>query len=265
MSGSSAPRPSIKAVLFDLDGTLLDTEQLSDKAMLMAFGRDVLPTNVWEECEANNFLLPWELKKQLLGLRGSEWAPKAIAYAHQHWGVPDDGSLEVMTVEGIWNKWEIALNSLCEEVESCDGALKLVRLFAKKGFPMAIATSSRQAAVDKKRKRHENMFQHISKIVAGDNSAVKSGKPAPDIYLEAARQLGVDPRECVVFEDALSGVEAGKAAGCQVVAVPDSRFNTDEKQVFHDKADVVLDSLWNFSGDLWGIDVDMAKEKGSLN
>ena len=50
------------------------------------------------------------------------------------------------------------------------------------------------------------MFQHIQLIVAGDNPAVKNGKPAPDIYLEAARQLKVDPKECLVFEDALSGV-----------------------------------------------------------
>lgn len=50
------------------------------------------------------------------------------------------------------------------------------------------------------------MFQHIKVIVAGDDPAVKKGKPAADIYLEAARQLGVDPKECLVFEDALSGV-----------------------------------------------------------
>lgn len=50
------------------------------------------------------------------------------------------------------------------------------------------------------------MFQNIQLIVAGDHPAVKNGKPAPDIYLEAARQLKVDPKECLVFEDALSGV-----------------------------------------------------------
>lgn len=50
------------------------------------------------------------------------------------------------------------------------------------------------------------MFQFISAVVAGDDPAVKKGKPAPDIYIEAARRLKVDPKDCLVFEDALSGV-----------------------------------------------------------
>ena len=66
----------------------------------------------------------------------------------------------------------------------------------------------------KKRTHHErHLFEHIDVIVTGDDPAVKNGKPAPDIYLEAARRLGVDPAECLVFEDALSGVKSGKAAG----------------------------------------------------
>lgn len=103
------------------------------------------------------------------------------------------------------------------------------------------------------------MFQHISVIVAGDDPAVNNGKPAPDIYLEAARRLNVDPKECLVFEDALSGVRSGKAAGCYVVAIPDPRFSEEEKKVFAKEADMVLDSLWQFDGSKFGLDVDMPK------
>lgn len=106
---------------------------------------------------------------------------------------------------------------------------------------------------------HETIFKRLDTVVAGDDPAVKNGKPAPDIYIEAAKRLGVDPSDCLVFEDALSGVRAGKAAGCQVVAVPDPRFEGDpDQQPFLDEADVVLRSLWDFDGTEFGIDVKMA-------
>ena len=96
-------------------------------------------------------------------------------------------------------------------------------------------------------------------IVAGDDPAVTNGKPAPDIYLEAARRLNVDPKDCLVFEDALSGVRSGKAAGCYVVAIPDPRFSEEEKVIFAKEADVVLDNLWHFDGSEFDMKVDMTK------
>jgi pseudouridine-5'-monophosphatase len=259
--------PSIKAILFDLDGTLLDTEALSDKAVIFAFGAS-LPAKIIEERAAADYRLPWEMKKQILGLRGAEWIPKAIAYGQEHWGVStdeDDRSAAPPALQDFWNAWEDNLSSYCEDVKACAGAVELVDELAKTGLPMAIATSSRQAGVDKKRKRHEAMFRHMSTIVAGDHPAVKIGKPAPDIYLEAARQLGVDPKDCLVFEDALSGVRAGKAAGCTVVAIPDPRFSAEERAVFDAEADVVVDNLWAFDGRKWGINVDMSTLSPYLN
>ena len=83
--------PKIKAVLFDLDGTLLDTESLSDKALLQAFG-DSLPNEVLAEPPMANHGLPWELKQQILGLRGAEWAPLVLRYAKERWGLTEDKS-----------------------------------------------------------------------------------------------------------------------------------------------------------------------------
>jgi HAD superfamily hydrolase (TIGR01509 family) len=148
---------------------------------------------------------------------------------------------------------------MCEEIEPCVGAKELVEALSKTGLPMAIATSSRYAGVEKKRKRHDKIFQHMKKIVAGDDPAVTHGKPAPDIYLEAARQLEVDPSECLVFEDALSGVRAGKAAGCKVVAIPDKRFSKEEKEAFIAEADYVVDDLWQFDGRRFGLDITLEK------
>jgi phosphoglycolate phosphatase-like HAD superfamily hydrolase len=79
-------KPCIRAVIFDLDGTLLDTESLSDMALLMAFGNS-LPLELQEELRRGGNRLPWELKKQLLGKRGDEWVPIAISYAKTNWGI----------------------------------------------------------------------------------------------------------------------------------------------------------------------------------
>jgi len=110
--------------------------------------------------------------------------------------------------------------------------------------------------------RHgDAIFRYLSHVVTGDDPAVTNGKPAPDIYLEAARRLGVEPKDCLVFEDALSGVRSGKAAGCRVVAIPDTRFEDDELGVFRKEADAVLKDLWEFDGKPFGLDVNMRKVK----
>lgn len=74
----TSPR-TVKAILFDLDGTLLDTEALSDKAILQAFG-DSLPKHIREERHQDGDRLPWEIKKQILGLRAGDWVPMVIDY-----------------------------------------------------------------------------------------------------------------------------------------------------------------------------------------
>jgi beta-phosphoglucomutase-like phosphatase (HAD superfamily) len=240
------PLRQIKAFLFDLDGTLLDTEALSDRAILQVYtARNLISHSLMVGADDHDGRLPWELKKQILGLRGSDWGPIVIQYAIEKWNVVENAS---MTVSELWSEWEQKLDDLCEQVEPCPGAVELVDLLYKTGLPMAIATSSRLAQVAKKGKRHSaTITSKMSAIVAGDHPAVLHGKPAPDIYLEASRQLNVQPSECIVFEDALSGVRAGKAAGCYVVAVPDARFSVAEKEVFVSEADLVLDSLADFN------------------
>lgn len=194
-----------------------------------------------------DYRLPWELKRQILGLRGAEWAPIVLQYYTNNQAVTEKD------IQALWENWEQNLTAYCDRVQACPGAAALVQALAAAGIPMAIATSSRQASVDTKRKLHEeSMFRHITAIVCGDH--VAQGKPAPDIYLQAAAALGVDPAECLVVEDALTGVRAGRAAGCTVLAVPDSRFDSAARAVFEQEAQVVLPSLWHFSGKQFGIE-----------
>ena len=224
-----------------------------------------IPSNVFESLKDDGLLLPWELKRRILGLRGSEWVPIVLAYAQANWGVnmplnwQDDNASccedrEKIVLEKIvtsfWKAWEERLNELCYEVEACPGAPELVEGLRAAKIPMAIATSSRLDSVNKKKVKHERMFQSFQEIVTGDD--VENGKPAPDIYLEAAKRLGVHPSECLVFEDALSGAQSGRSAGCHVVAVPDKRM---EKDLFLSVSDEIIDDMWQFSGKQWGIPV----------
>ena len=240
---SSQSRNNIKAVLWDMDGTLLDTETLSDRAIL-----DILKPS-------RENMIPWELKKPTLGLRGADWIPMVLDFARDEWKIPVS---EIPTLEEFWERWETLLNEYCEkQVEACEGATELVLQLSNAGVPMAIATSSRAAAVARKRKRHEHtIFNKMECIVTGDDPAVKHGKPSPDIYLEAAKRLGVKPEECLVMEDAFAGVQAGKAAGCAVAVVPDARYTREEKQSKFAKeadADVVLDSWCDFDCEMFGL------------
>ena len=95
----AAKKMEIKAILFDLDGTLLDTETLSDRAMLEVF-KGLLAPEIVQECASRGHRIPWELKKKLLGLRGSEWAPIVIEYARNVWNVPEE---KLPSVSELWS------------------------------------------------------------------------------------------------------------------------------------------------------------------
>ena len=102
-----------------------------------------------------------------------------------------------------------------------------------------VATSSARPLYDLKTSRHRPWFAEFDVVLTGDDPRIARGKPAPDIYLLAARELRIDPVRCVAIEDAPAGVEAAHAAGMQVIAVPDPALGRDRVAA----ADMVLDSL----------------------
>ena len=117
---------------------------------------------------------------------------------------------------------------------------------------MAVATSSKRREYDKKVTKHQELFKLMSHIVCTDDPLVKKGKPAPDIYLAAAKRFSSPPESSsnvLVFEDAVSGVQAAKAAGMVCVMVPDERMDPAKTKL----ADKVIKSLTELDVTKYGL------------
>lgn len=189
-----------QAVIFDMDGLLVDTEpvwQVTENAMLTERGKQ--PDH--------------EIRRSLVGLRMFDfWQGMSRAY-----GLTE--SLDVLGAEII----DRMVAMIEAGVDSRPGARELLVYLYERRIPCAIASSSPLALIDAVVKAHgwSSFFQiHVS----GDE--VISGKPAPDIYLEAAKRLGVDPSDCLALEDSPNGARAAVAAGMICYAIPDTSHTT---------------------------------------
>ncbi|CAI9087614.1 OLC1v1021725C1 [Oldenlandia corymbosa var. corymbosa] len=127
------------------------------------------------------------------------------------------------------------------------GANRLISHLRGHGVPMALASNSPRENVELKISYHPGWKEAFSVIVCGDE--VKNGKPSPEIFLEAAKRLNIDPSSCLVIEDSIPGVTAGKAAGMEVVAVPSVPKQSDNFAM----ADEVINSLLDLQPEKWGL------------
>lgn len=212
----------IKAVIFDMDGLLIDSEPLWKQAEL-----DVLPT-----CGVP---LTYEMTKETTGLRVDEM----VEHWHSRypWDTPSKQEVDHLIVARL-----IAL--VKESGVAMPGVDALVSMFAKEGLPMAIASSSSEAIIDAvmdKLKIHSK----LSVIYSAEHEPF--GKPHPGVYITTAEMLGVKPAECLAFEDSANGVLSAKAAKVKCVAVPDSQSRHDRKFGI---ADVTINSLGAFTIDM---------------
>jgi HAD superfamily hydrolase (TIGR01509 family) len=203
----------IEAVVFDLDGVLLDTEELWDEARR-------------ELAAERGGRWPEDAQQAMMGMSSPEWS----RYMHDVVGLaepPEEISAEV--VAGLERLYR-------ERLPLLDGAVEAVRRIGSR-WPLGIASSSNRPLID--------LFLELTG--SGDlfratvsSEEVARGKPAPDVYLEAARRLGVDPAHTAAIEDSHNGILAAKAAGMRVIAIPNRHFPPDERAL--GQADVVLDS-----------------------
>ena len=198
------------AVIFDLDGSLVDSMWIwrdIDIEYLGRFGIE-LPDNLQEELEGKSF---------------SETAD----YFKERFPIPDS----VEQIKADWNRmaWDKYLN----EVPLKPGIPEFLEGCRQKGIKLGIATSNSRELVENIAAVH-NLRDYFSCIMTACD--VQKGKPAPDIYLAVAERLGVDPGRCLVFEDIIPGIQAGKSAGMEVCAVEDiySAHVREEKQLLAD-------------------------------
>jgi HAD superfamily hydrolase (TIGR01509 family) len=211
----------IEAVVFDLDGLLLDTEQVWDEV------RETLTRERggrWHD----------RAQADMMGMSSTEWS----RYMHEELGLPDPPEeLNRLVVERMMERYR-------EELPLIDGAVEAVRRIAER-WPLGLASSSNRPLIDLALQLMgvADLFR-----VTVSSEEVERGKPAPDVYLEAARRLGVSPERVAAIEDSANGIRSAKAAGMRVIAIPNPYYPPPEDAV--SEADVVLESLWELSPDV---------------
>lgn len=186
---------NIDAVIFDVDGTIADSMWMWKQIDIEYLDRFGIP-------------LPDDLQKNIEGMSFRETAH----YFKEHFLIPD--SIEKMMAD--WN--EMAAHKYRYEIPLKEGALEFMKQCKKKGLLLGIVTSNSVELFSDLLTAHklENMFDVI---ITGSDGL--KGKPAPDMYLEAAKRLSVDVSKCLVFEDIIPGILAGKRAGMKVCAIDD--------------------------------------------
>ena len=204
----------VDAVVFDLDGLLLDSEELWDAAR-----RDLA-------AEAG---IEWPpgATEAMMGMSSPEWS----RYLREDVGVPGDpADINAEVVRRLEQRYR-------RELPWISGAHDALNRIAER-WPVGVATSSNREIIDLVVERG-----HLEELIAVTVSSeeVGAGKPAPDVYLEATRRLGVDPQSAAAIEDSTNGLLAAAAAGLIVVAVPNPSHPPSPDGLR--AATVVLDSI----------------------
>ena len=190
-------QPGPAAVIFDLDGVLVDSEQAWDDARR-------------ELAREHDRAWPPGATEAMLGMSAPEWS----RYVHDEVGVPlDPPAIDQQVVARLLDAYRAHLPLI-------DGAVETVTATAAR-WPLGLASSSNREVIDTVLEL-TGLRDRFAATVSSEE--VARGKPAPDVYLEAIRQLAVAARRCVAIEDSSNGLRSAAAAGTRVIAVPNRSF-----------------------------------------
>jgi HAD superfamily hydrolase (TIGR01509 family) len=203
-----------RAVVFDLDGVLLQSEEVWD-AVREHYVRE--RGGRYDE----------DVQRAMMGMSAPEWS----RFLHEEAGVPDD--LDEINSEVVRRM----LEAYRLELPLLPGAVTAVRRAAA-AFPLALASSSNREVFEEVLEL-AGLADCFQATVSAEE--VAHGKPAPDVYLEAARRLRVAPQTCTAVEDSHAGIRSATSAGMRVVAIPNARYPPDEETL--GLADAVVRSL----------------------
>jgi len=204
----------IEAVVFDLDGVLLQSEEVWD---------EVRERYVRERGGRYDD----EVQRAMMGMSAPEWS----RYLHEQAGVPDEpAAINRDVVERM-------LDAYRRELPLLPGAVEAVRRTAAV-FPLGLASSS-----------NREVFEEVLDLAGIEDcfratvssEEVERGKPAPDVYLEAARRLDVAAERCAAVEDSHAGIRSAKSAAMRVIAIPNASYPPDDQAL--ELADDVVESL----------------------
>jgi HAD superfamily hydrolase (TIGR01509 family) len=204
----------IDTVIFDLDGVILDTEELWDEVRK---GLALERGGHWSE----------QAQADMMGMSSTEWS----RYMHEEVGLaepPEEIKREVV---------RRMLDRYAQHLPLIDGAVDAVKRMAAR-WPLGLASSSNRELIS--RALEVSGLAACFRVTVSSEE-VERGKPAPDVYLEAARRLEVDPAGCAAIEDSASGIRSANAAGMLVVAIPNRAFPPPEDALA--LASIVLRSI----------------------
>lgn len=208
----------IKAVIFDMDGLLIDSEPLWQEAEIETFTKVGVP-------------LTKEMAKETMGLRVDEVVEHW--FSRYPWKEPPKKKIEDKVAARV-------IELVKEKGAARKGVREIFELFANKNITTAIASSSQTEIINAVLEKIL-IRKYVKVIHSAENEPY--GKPHPGVYITTAKRLNINPEYCLAFEDSPNGVLAAKAAKMKCVAVPDN--SVKENKIFS-IADIIIDSLEDF-------------------